>query len=499
MTRPGIDRILVPLLSLTALVLLVLQGQSLYVSPIHDSYLWWGDETWLMLEYRTQMSEGVFRHPYAFGSSLIQGNPFLLSSMWLTSLVYGGAALLTDLPIVNAGRTITFVVSILLAIAVYAIAARRYGASAGLVGVMLLISARTFFLTSHSARYDTLTAAYIVLFIYYLSEAAREKNRDRLIVMSALLPLGLLISVHTIILVTLPFVLAVLLQRRQLDLKSGIAIVLLPTAVVLTLYAIYFVSQPSISGVSTAANNLYTLPILRPFSRSVQLANLEQKAELLCHFATIAIPLIVLSAIGATRGIVLSLLALAVFGSWLFVEAAGPSSYLIYILPVLIIGSVPLLNQWMARSASAIVVGLVAVGVAIVGMSDARQAHMNGEILTQELRGAISNLNLSKDSRVLAMNPAVSHLLDMKVPLSTAHAIELPSSTAPYDSIGHVITFNSALQPGFIWEVMPLRTLVAPDATRITGRFLDVGRSYFDPMTESRDTLFYSTLDQRTR
>src|SRR5687768_13556874 len=110
-----IERWLGWLLGAGVLVLLVLQLMSLYVAPIHDSYLWWGDESWLMNEYRAQMSTGVFRHPHAYGSSIFIGNPFPFTSMWLTSLIYGSASFVfSGLSLVEAGRGVTIVLSIAL-------------------------------------------------------------------------------------------------------------------------------------------------------------------------------------------------------------------------------------------------------------------------------------------------------------------------------------------------------------------------------------------------
>src|SRR5947208_2169201 len=51
-------------------IILGLQLLSLYTTPRPDCDRWHGDETWLMREFQTQMTEGVMRYPEAVGATI---------------------------------------------------------------------------------------------------------------------------------------------------------------------------------------------------------------------------------------------------------------------------------------------------------------------------------------------------------------------------------------------------------------------------------------------
>jgi hypothetical protein len=498
------EQVMIAVLVSTILVLLVTQAASLYVTPIHDSYLWWGDESWLMLEYRTQMTEGVFRHPYAYGSSLFQGNPFVLSSMWLTSLVYGApAAMLEVASIVDLGRTVTFILAIILAVALYHVVRLTTSDSiTALVCVLLLVSARSFFLTSHSARYDIVTALWVLSMVFVLARTIRSGHVNRLPVLATLLPLGLLISVHAVVLTILPLVIAIVWLRTSLTAAVWLRMLLGGAMATLILYSVYVFTQPAVVATSTMANSLYTLPILRPLSRSVQVANLLQKLEALWTYSVVVLPLLALCMVSIRHPDrtwrAVSLLGLSVFVTWVLVEPAGPSSYLIHFLPVLIVGAAGGLRQCLTSSTTRVVCfGLLGLLV-VFAWRDARQAHGVGDELSSNLEQAIESIGPLKDT-VLALNPAVSHLSKQRVPFMTAHFIELPAQPDMFIPGSHVLTFNSETTPGFIWEVTPLRDMVGSPAVVRIGKFLDVGRSYFEPVGPATDTFFYAPIDQRIR
>ncbi|MFI5201955.1 MAG: hypothetical protein ACHQNE_06180, partial [Candidatus Kapaibacterium sp.] len=182
-------------------ILVMLELLSLYSTPVPDSYLWWGDESWLMIEFRTQILTGVFRHPYALGSSLAQGSGVVFGNMWVPALFYGVPAALVSpvaMDIVLLGRTVTAVFAFTLLVALYEII-RRLTADRllALFSVLLLLTSRSFLLTSHSARYDILTALAIITGVYILLRHGAKWNRAATAAIVGFLTAAmLLITVH---------------------------------------------------------------------------------------------------------------------------------------------------------------------------------------------------------------------------------------------------------------------------------------------------------------
>src|SRR3979411_2307352 len=91
-----------------ALFALAFQARTLYVFPVPDSLnYWYGDESWLMSEERTQMETGVSHPPYALGATINQQVGLVLGSTWLSSVLYGTPALIFQhsYPMIYIGRT----------------------------------------------------------------------------------------------------------------------------------------------------------------------------------------------------------------------------------------------------------------------------------------------------------------------------------------------------------------------------------------------------------
>ncbi|HZK77050.1 MAG TPA: hypothetical protein VFD13_09095, partial [Candidatus Kapabacteria bacterium] len=147
-------------------IIVMLELLSLYSTPVPDSYLWWGDESWLTIEFRTQILTGVFRHPYALGSSLAHGSGMVFGNMWIPALFYGVPATLVSpiaMDIVLLGRTVTAIFAFTLLLMLYEIVRRLSGDRLlAIFSVLLLVTSRSFLLTSHSARYDILSALAII-------------------------------------------------------------------------------------------------------------------------------------------------------------------------------------------------------------------------------------------------------------------------------------------------------------------------------------------------
>ena len=216
---------------------------------------------------------------------------------------------------------------------------------------------------------------------------------------------------------------------------------------------------------------------------------------MLWELAPQALLLIVLAIIGLVRSpdqkqIVFFLLPAL---GWLLLEPAGPSSYLIHFLPAIAIATAIGLRTPQAKPTSSTLIALLACTSIGFGMLDALMAKEVGSTLTEKNRASVAQAALrSSGLPIVAMNPAISYLDTA----ATAHFVELPElrSMKP-DAEGLLVTYNSSILPGFMWEVMPLRAEVTEPDLVLTGQFLDVGRSYFRPLDTRVDTMFLQPVD----
>jgi hypothetical protein len=495
-----IERWITWALVVSSIVLLGVQLSSLYVTPIHDSYLWWGDESWLMNEYRSQMMSGVFRHPSAYGSSIWIGNPFPFTAMWLTSVLYGAVSTgVQSTALVTIGRTITAVIAGVLLVILW-----RKGKSLGLsslsvaAGLALLVSSRSFFLTSHSARYDIITALALLVIVYRMVSELQGTSPARYLGLGLLCGASLIVSAHVPLLLAFPVVYYLIVRRASIiDISRLVVGGLVSVAI---LYVVHLLLQPTLTGETNLSENLRTIPILRPFSWSVQSSNLLQKWESVLSFA----PHIMVFLLACVEGLrctdvtsnykrSIILLILPVLG-WSLVQPAGPTSYLIHFLACLALAAMMSIETVLVGNWQRIVVGATVMIALAFGVRDAFVAREVGNTLTAEHRKAITEVErLHSVANFVAMNPAQSFLRNGA---STTHFIELPNRGAKtLVGEGYLLTYNSSIQPGFMWEVMPLRAEVSSPELVLTGRFLDVGRRYFEPLDERLDTMFLQRLD----
>jgi hypothetical protein len=496
-----IERWITRVLGLGILILLGIQLSSLFVTPIHDSFLWWGDESWLMNEYRAQMTTGVFRHPYGYGSSLWIGNPFPLTAMWLTSAIYGLSSLaISALSYVDVGRVVTALLSIIMLASLWWRGKKLALTPLSiLAGIALIVSCRSYFLTSHSARYDILSALILLAILGRLISEIEDRRRSINYQFLGMLWGGsLMVSVHVPLLLILPITYFLLMQKVKAR-----DILLLLAGLVLSvgaLYAIHTITQPALSGETNLSENLRTIPILRPFSWSVQSSNLVQKWGLVVSFA----PQILLCLLACVEGLrcnsiprsrkdSIVLLILPTLG-WLLFQPAGPSSYLIHFIPALALASAMSIETVLVGNWQRIGVGTITMLALTFGVRDAVVACAIGRTLTEEHLTAIAQIEkLHSENKMVAMNPAQSYL--SRSP-ATTHFIELPNRGAEkLTGEGYLLTYNSSIRSGFIWEVAPLRSEVTSPELTLTGHFLDVGRNYFIPLDDRPDTLFLQRLD----
>jgi hypothetical protein len=486
---------------IAAIGVFIYELTSLYRTPLVDSYLWWGDESWLMLEFRSQLVTGYFHHPYAFGSSLHTTSGLLFSNMWLTALIYGvPAAIFHSFDIAFVGRTVTAVLSALLLCATY-VGARRVGASraGSALAVLLVVTTRTFFLTSHSARYDILSALVIVLLFSKLAVLARRglTVRDAFIV-GLLFTGSLMVSVH--VLLALAFAVPLVIVLRSDHRGKSVAAFAVAALVPLILFVIVAFLSGShslfgYSGQSGYYSQIANVPALRPFSRSVQLANLHQRLDMALKLAGpltllvgCGLALAMIPGLRRRRSLKLWWLPLATLVAWLLFESSAPTSYLVYIVPVIAVSIVVLLSSLPTSIIAAI--ALVLTVTAPIMLHNAEV--LGTELMTNNtsaVEGAVNYIRSHpQPGPVLTINLAVHVLERERVPIMTTQFIEFPATTATPDSVlrqnnvHYMLLYQSALHPDYMREILPLTAIARTRGTLVYGSvapLTDIARDYF--------------------
>jgi hypothetical protein len=501
--------------------LLVLQMRSLYVSPIADSYLWWGDETWLMLEFRTQIMEGALRHPLALASSLSHGNGILFSIMWVPAVLYGApAALLPTVDIVDVGRTVTAALSILLLLAVYVLS-QRIGSSrtSSLFAVLLVLVSRSFLLTSHSARYDILSALAITIGFFAAIHLARKRSltATHAYLCGVLVAASLLITVHVTLALGLTMLVAVAMASGVGTRFSNVARYTAGgLSVVFVVLLIFWMVGNRTLLMGGSANgyalNLQDVPVFRPLSRSVQLANLDQK---LTRFARLAPGMFAVSILCLLAGVaffrrnlraflrpVPVLLGILVL-SWVLIESSAPPSYLIYILPPLALTLSRAITDWSRKPWTNHTLGTTALLVSIFAVRDARITETRGlEVSSnneQAVDAALRTTHTIATPLVVVFNPGIHVAIrDTSVRVMTTHFVEFPDSiqsawqAMQQEHADFVLLYKSPVLPDYMREVGPISEMLAKHGSLVhqqTGRFTDIGRSYFGKWPGTPDTI----------
>ncbi len=356
------------------LVVFVRQLETLYTVPVFDSVRWGGDETWLMREFGNQAHRGVMSYPESFG-----GRPrtdgVLAGSMWVDALLYGtpGYILFPKYDYVTVGRTVTAILSLILILSLYLIL-RKLGASAILssASLALMVLSQGFVWASHSERYDLLTGLVLIWYVFFLSRL-ETGSKTHMAVIGAVGILLLCFSRHLLMLglpVSLVFV-----YRQQVWKHWDLFFSWVAGAVIafLVLSALYMAGAHEFSLFGQGGTEgsyafvIGQIPILRPFSRNVQISNIEERWNLFLKDAPgVLILLLVVILFFAfykfrqfaflRRGVHFHVaitraqrffLASSFFCSmsWLLMEGSRPY-YLFHLVPVLIVAAIIVLELW---------------------------------------------------------------------------------------------------------------------------------------------------------
>ncbi len=524
---------------LLATALFMLQLLSLYTTPVQDSYLWWGDESWLMIEFRTQIMEGVFRHPYALGSNLQHGSGLLFGNMWIPALLYGLPAALfkggTD--IILVGRSVTALLSATLLIALFEVTRRLTGDRVlSLFSVLLLLSSRSFLLTGHSARYDILTSLSILLGLSLLlrintkagtkQERLKRQVSSTAVLAGALATGSVLITIHVALAIWIATFVCVLRSEKSRTISIVASYLAGSGAVALLLIGVAMLQGHATllgGGRSNAfLLNLSDIPALRLFSRSVQSANAIQKWKTLSSLA-LGYAVAIITGVGLTmialvrrqaqiglewRHVVAAMIVVC----WFEFESAAPTSYLIHVLPVLSVEIaliawrlLPVVGRpWIILSAAA--------ALGIFGLTDAWNVRTIGRNISKANDHAVTDalgqvVHGSAEPRpiVLASNPSIHCiLLDTSVQLMTTHLVEFPQDGTSHGELSpleyaikkahvrYILLYQSGLKPDYMREIGPLSIAAKHLGLMVwqqAGVFTDVGRSYFESCNNAPDTL----------
>lgn len=524
--HPGFERWASYLLLALIVALFAMQLSSLFVFPQPNSLRWYGDETWLMSEANTQITTGAIRYPLAVGSTLEHSKGLVLSMTWLSAALYGLPVAIIASDPVAIGRVVTALLSLLLLMALYH-TSRLLGASriAALVGVALLLSTRAFFFASHSCRTDLLAGFIVLLFVATLLHTIltpKDRSRWWWFGFGAItMFLAISSSIHLLTLlgpVALFFAWRLGAFRRwstSLALMGGIAGTLgfLIVASLLTHGSLTLFTP----GAHQFRDVLSSIPILRPFSRSVQSANMLIRIKQLWSEASSAYLFAILiwfvpfyfqrskqgRLMANTLGIVLL--------SWLFLEGAE-INYLIHILPLVFFAMTLALTNVAVRfrsiSYALIVAAIVFIGM---GLSDATiGAHAartidrsNADCIHAIEKDIHSTSQIAGNPLVLAEPPALERLSqDSHLRVMTDHFISFPELEEPIDSflarehVNYAVLYNSPTFPKDRASVDSLYRTIQRVGTLIDreiGTSGDVGRDYFHP-SDWKDTLLLFKL-----
>lgn len=410
-----------------ALAVFGLQLRTLYTVPVFDSVRWGGDETWLMREFGNQALHGAMAYPESFrapdgGSIPTRTDGVLAGSMWVDALMYGvpGFIFFPGHDYVSVGRTVTTALALALIASLYFIL-RKLGTTPLLASasVLLMVLCQGFVWVTHSARYDLLTGLTLIWYCYYLSRI-REPSRLRMTIAGAIGVLIICASRHLLMLslpATLVFLYGHRVWKQPVQMLSWLMGAVI-AAVVLVLIYVMGTHEFSLFGRGGAEGSysfvIHQIPILRPFSRNVQVSNLMERF----HLFTVDAPgMLLLIAIAILFTILykfrqwwllrsgkhlkiastneqrffLQCCVLCTI-SWLLTEGSRPY-YLFHILPILIIGSAIILELWREvfatrwfGEAGAIVMMIIAIAL---GVGHAIPSPALGEAIARDQEAVI--------------------------------------------------------------------------------------------------------------
>lgn len=515
-------------LAMTA-VLVVAQLRSLFVFPQPNSFRWFGDETWLMSEAKAQITSGIVRYPLAIGSTLEHGKGLVLSMTWLSALLYGLPVWIAGVSPVVTGRVVTALLSIVLLYVLYR-SARILGASpmASALSVLLLVGTRVFFFSSHSARPDLLAGLIVLAFVAMGTVLARQEKARGVgwwFGYGAMLVfLSFSSSIHLLTLlcpVSLYFFWRLGGGKTWKNVVSAITGAVVMTG---TLVCVYYGTNGTLSLFSSGAGPvqfndvLSSIPVLRPFSRSVQVSNIIIRLKQFVAEAPVIFLLSIVLPFAwkqiSRKYRTIALAIIIVLLSWLLLEGAE-INYLIHLLPLLFFGLAIMATAVLARSkylAPAVFSGF-AILCFIFGFLNSTNALDAASRIDQSNRAGVRAIEaaLSIDwhgptrPRVISEPLTLDRLSqDTNIEVMTDHFLSFPTVAIPLDSfllrerVQYALLYNSPVFPKNRAKDDPFYQNIEHSGTLIAsyiGTSGDMGRNYFD-RSNWNDTLLLFRLPE---
>jgi hypothetical protein len=354
-------RVLIALLALLTIASLAISAKYLYTTPFPNSWIFWsGDETQAMQEERAQIEHGIYQYPSAYGSIYSKHSGVLKGSVWITSVVYGGAAILTGLNPVEVGRSVSFILGLVLLGAMFAIARYfRVSASLAMFGVFLLASSICLFMNSHSARYDVLVSLTAILtlagLIRYLTNTSHTNARKALI--AGVITGGLLtVSLHLVMGLTVSIVFLMIYFGVFRSVRSVAAFLLPIAGWIAILSLIFYLRSGELSLMGPFRPGLFPLPIKNVLHPRSHLGNLGFRLFVARYWShavlVLLIPTVLIGAYALRRHwafprvYVAWFVATVLFTLSVFYTEQIVPRYHIYYLPAIIISMVLVLSVW---------------------------------------------------------------------------------------------------------------------------------------------------------
>jgi hypothetical protein len=533
------------LLVLLTIFTLYRQTVSLAVFPIANATRWYSDESWVMEEAISQIQHGVVTYPHARASTLQYSKGLLLGTTWLSAVLYGIPAVLAPLgsDIVFIGRIVSLVLSILTLCFLYYFL-RRLGSPPilGALAMLVVATTRANFIASHCARPDILAGLIVLLVIGYFS-IQRSKgfvpssSRWWFSFGVTIMALAWTSSVHLLTLLG-PLALWIMFAFSAFKKPSYyLSAVLGAISLAAILAIVYFLTTSGITFLGSTSHGLQfdfiiqETPILRPFSRSVQLANLVIRLKL---FASEAPGVLVLAGLdiilliwlkikhrgielfSATERFVFSSTAVVML-SWLYLQIAS-ETYTAHILSVLVFAMCLLLARLLPRIATgkmlAPIAALCGLALGYIGMRDAATAAVSGGLLSGNNRIAMVSIvqEIKADARahgiskplVVVETPALHEIqTDTGLEVMTDHFSGFRTSNAPLldilknQHVDYAVLYNSNRYPKNRYQLDEFFQTVTRSSDLIAKRsspLFDMGISYFDSGDRAMDTLLLYRL-----
>jgi len=513
-------RVIVPLLFVMIAIILCDQARFLFVYPVPDTGMWFGDETWTMLTVRALARTGIACVPEALGSSLAHSNGLVNGSIWISGLIYGApASIFSNIASpVAIGRIITFVLSIATLLFVYRLS-RRLGASsiAALTAVFAFVASDAFCFSSHSARLDAITGLAVLLYLFLLVLAFERSEKSGFserwaFLLPLIATLSLAIYVHVPTLIVLPMLYSLWSFGILRSSKKSLISLLGAVAGVAIIAVTYWLSTGGLDLLGKGYNQYYnvanSLPVLHLRSWRVQKINTIDRA---IQVWEVAWPLVValLAGIGVriwtkakfTPSEQFFLInTLIVFLSWTLFE--GPAVfYNIHVMPVAAVCAavllLPLFDSIKTNFAEWAFV-LILIGITVFTSSSQERRGSVGKQMVKENHNAIHSLiDPIMDNRVppliLTDQPGLNEIAGKTgARLMTNHLLLFGEENKPLSDILRENGVNYLLlYSTYRWQ-SPFRQIADSLYGLVgerTGILTDQARTYDEPNLEKMDTL----------